>query len=100
MRAGYVAALALALLVIGRWAHDKPAFDVGTVAGGIFVIVVIAVLDQGSTEQIAKGLAWILLAVVILSPDSPLTGIARAINTKATGQLTPGQKAQRGGPSA
>lgn len=98
MRAGYVVALALALLVIGRWAHNKPAFDIQTIAGGAFVIIVVSLLDQGATEDIAKGIAWILLAVVILNPDSPVVAIARAINTKATGQLTPGQKAQRGGP--
>lgn len=100
MRASYVAALAFLLLVIGRWAHNKPAFDVRTVAGGVFVILVIAALDQGSTEEIARGLAWILLAVVVLSTNSPLSGIAALVNRKATGKaLTPAQqKTGRGGP--
>lgn len=85
MRASYLTALALVLLVIGRWAHDKPALDIQTVAGGIFVVIVIALLDGGSTESIARGLAWLILAVVILSPNSPLTAIANLAN-KASGK--------------
>jgi hypothetical protein len=83
MRAAYVAVLAFLLLIVGRWAHNKPAFTVQTVAAAAFVIFVIAALDGGRTEQIAKGLAWLLLVVVALNPDSPVTAIARLINTKA-----------------
>jgi len=86
VRAAYVAALAFLLLVAGRWAHGHPAFTVQTVAGSAFVILVIATLDHGRAEPAAKGIAWILLAVVALNKDSPLTAIARLINTKlATG---------------
>ena len=87
MRATYLVAVAFALLVIGRWAHDKPALNIQTVAGGAFVIVVIALLDGGATEEIARGLAWLILAVVILSDSSPLTAIAN-LATKATGKTT------------
>jgi len=106
MRASYVVLAALGLLVIGRWANGKTALNVQTVAGGVFVVIVIAMLDHGSTEQIAKGIAWILLAVAALNPDSPLTAIADAINGKtaaAAGQsgLTAAQqKTGAGGPNA
>jgi hypothetical protein len=106
MRASYVAALALALLVIGRWAHGKPAFSVQTVAGGVFVVIVIALLDNGSTEEIAKGIAWILVAVAALNPDSPITSIADAINGKTaaaagkSGLTAAQQKTGAGGPNA
>lgn len=83
MRAAYVAALAFMLAVVGRWAHDEPAFDVQTVAGAVVVMVVVSALDQGRTEPIAKGIAWIVLAVVALSPNSPVTAIARLINSQA-----------------
>jgi hypothetical protein len=103
MRASYVAALAFLLLVIGRWAHGKPALNVQTVVGGAFVILVIAGLDQGATEEIARGIAWLILAAVALSANSPLTAIATAAGAKATGSqtVTAQQKAiGAGGPSA
>jgi hypothetical protein len=103
MRASYIAGLALLLLVIGRWAHNQPALNVQTVVGGAFVIVVIAALDGGATEEIAKGTAWLILAAVALSANSPLTAIATAAAGKATGSptVTAQQKAiGAGGPSA
>ena len=89
MRAAYVTALAYLLLVAGRWAHGQPAFSVASVAGAVLVILVIAALDQGATEPVAKGLAWILLAVVALSPNSPVTAIAKLINSSAAKSATP-----------
>jgi hypothetical protein len=99
VRASYVTALALGLLVLGRWAHDKPALNVQTVAGGAFAVIVIAALDGGKTQEIARGLAWLLLAAAALSPDSPLTAIARAANARAAGTTAPAG-GTRGGPSA
>jgi hypothetical protein len=88
MRAGAVVAVALGLLVLGRWAHGKPALNVQTVVGGAFVVLVIAMLDSGKTEEIARGIAWIILAVVALSKDSPLTSIATAANAKLTAKTS------------
>lgn len=67
--------LAVGALVLGRWAHGKPALNVQTIAGGAFAIVVIAALDGGQTEEIAQGLAWIFLVVVLLGKESPLNAI-------------------------
>lgn len=103
MRASYITGLAFLLLVVGRWAHNEKALNVQTIAGGAFVIIVIAALDNGSTEEIAKGLAWLILAAVALSKNSPLTAIATAANAKATGSttVTAQQKAVgAGGPNA
>lgn len=79
-------ALALGALILGRWAHSKPALNTGTVAGGAFAIIVIAALDGGETEGIAQGLAWIFLAVVLLSADSPLSAIAKLSTSTSTGK--------------
>jgi hypothetical protein len=103
MRASYIVALSVLLLVAGRWAHGKPALNVQTVVGGAFVVIVIAALDTGATEEIAKGMAWLILAAVALSADSPLTAIATAAAAKATGSptVTAQQKAVgAGGPNA
>ena len=72
---------------------------------GAFVVIVIAAMDAGRTEEIAKGMAWLILAVVALGPDSPLTAlsnVANGVKDKATGhahQVT-SAPTQQGGPSA
>lgn len=88
MRASYVTALAFVLLVIGRWANNKTAITLEGAVGMAFAIVVIAALDGGKTEPIAKGLAWLLLAAVVLNNDDPLNGIVKAINAKQAGTKT------------
>lgn len=80
MRASYIMAAALLLLIIGRWAHGKPAFDLQTVTGGAFLIIVVSFLDNTETHRIAMGIALIVLAAVALNPDSPVTAIANVIN--------------------
>jgi hypothetical protein len=55
--------LAVVLYVIHRWGTGKTAVDAKTVVEAAFVILVIAMLDQGSTEPIAKGFAWLFLVV-------------------------------------
>lgn len=71
--------LAIMLGVVGRWANNKRALpsSAGTleVIGALFLI---ALLDNGSTEPIAKGFAWLFFAAVLLSDSSPITGLAKA----------------------
>lgn len=98
MRASYIMAAAVLLHIVGRWANNEKAVNLQTVAGGAFVILFIAALDHGATEDIAKGIALIFLAVVILAPDSPLTGIARAINDKRTNKPAAAKEVGMGGP--
>ena len=80
MRAPYVMALAVVLLIVGRWSHGKTAFNLQTITGAAFLIIVTAFLDNTETHRIAMGIALIVLAVVALNPDSPVTAIANVIN--------------------
>ena len=68
--------------VVGRWAHNRPTVpSAGSIVKIIFAVVVIAALDQGRTQDVARGFAWLFLAGVLLSDSSPLTGIAK-VSTK------------------
>jgi hypothetical protein len=78
MRASTVMLVAMVALIVGRWTNNKTAVDVKTVVEGAFAIIVIALLDQGETETIAKGFAWLFLAAVLLGKDTPLTGLTKA----------------------
>lgn len=69
--------------LVGRWAHNRPTIpSVGGVVQIVFAVVVIAALDQGATQQVARGFAWLFLAGILLSNNSPLTGIAKATAKK------------------
>lgn len=61
MRASVVMAVAVGLYVIARWEKDEPAVTLEGVVGGLFAIIVIALLDQGHTEKVARGFAWLFL---------------------------------------
>jgi hypothetical protein len=82
MSASTVMMVAVLAAVIGRWAHNQPVGDAKTVVEAAFAIVVVALLDHGPTEPVAKGFSWIFLAAVLLSNNSPLTGIAKVANKK------------------
>lgn len=74
-------AIGVVSALVGRWAHNQPA--VPSPAGLVkvaFAVVVIAALDQGRTQDIARGFAWLFLAAILLSKNSPLTGIAKTVN--------------------
>jgi hypothetical protein len=92
MSATKVFGAAIALGVIGRWANNKKALPspAGTleVIGALFLV---SFMDKGKTEPIAKGLAWLFMAAVLLSDSSPLTGLARAEGySPAPGTVPPG----------
>lgn len=82
MRASTVMVLALVAYVVHRWATNKTAVDARTVVEGIFAVVVIAALDQGETEPIAKGFAWLFLVVALMTA---LPSIATAASRPAGG---------------
>jgi hypothetical protein len=76
-------AIAIVSGIVGRWAHNKDAVpSAAGVVKIVFAVVVIAALDQGSTQQVARGFAWLFLAGVLLSNSSPLTGIAKTVTAK------------------
>ena len=62
MKASHLMALAVVLYVVKRWATPgETAVNVQVVVGGAFAILVVAMLDQGKTEGIAKGFAWLFV---------------------------------------
>lgn len=89
MSASTVMFVAVIAAAVGRWSHNQPTASVKTVVEAAFAIIVIALLDQGKTEPIAKGFAWLFLAAVLLSNNSPLTGLAKTFggNTGNTGTV-------------
>lgn len=74
MRAWHVMILAFGVGILGRFAHNQP-INAGIVVRGTFALIVIAALDQGKTEPIAKGLSGLFLAAVLLGKNSPLNAI-------------------------
>jgi hypothetical protein len=66
--------VAFGLGILGRWAHNKP-IGAGTIVRALFAILVIAALDQGQTEPLAKGFAALFLVAILLGANSPLNAI-------------------------
>ena len=62
MRATTIMFLAAFLYVVHRWATNKKAVDPHIIVEAVFAILVIALLDQGKTEPVARGFAWLFLA--------------------------------------
>jgi hypothetical protein len=95
---------AIAVGVIGRWANNEKALP--SLGGALEVagaLVLVSLLDRGSTEPVAKGLAWLFMAAVLLSNSSPLTGLAKAeaaaAKTPAPASAAPARPTSTGGRS-
>jgi hypothetical protein len=85
MSATTVMAIAIVGGLVGRWSHNQKAIpDAAGLVKIAFAVVVIAAMDQGKTQQIAQGFAWLFLSAVLLSDNSPLTGIAKVTTAKKT----------------
>lgn len=83
MRASVVMFLAVLLYIIHRWATNKPAVTLPIVLSGLFVIFVIAMLDQGRTEPVARGFAWLFFIVAAYNAVPALTGATKSAATAA-----------------
>lgn len=81
MSATVVFALAWASLILGHWANNQPTINVKQIIEMAFALIVISLLDQGETEPVAKGFAWLFLAAVLLRSDSILTALAKRTGT-------------------
>jgi len=55
--------IAVGLYILHRWAVNKPAVTLPILLSGAFAIFVIALLDGGRTEPVAKGFAWLFVVV-------------------------------------
>lgn len=81
MSATMVFAIAWGCLLLTHWANNKPTITTKQVLEMAFALIVIALLDQGETEPVAKGFAWLFLAAVLLRNDSILTALAKRTGT-------------------
>jgi hypothetical protein len=71
--------IAIVAGVIGRWANNQKAVpDAKQVIAVVFSLILISAADQGGTQQIARGFALLFLVAVLLSSNSPLTGLAKS----------------------
>jgi len=68
--------IAFGVAILGRWAHNQK-IDAALAVRAAFVVLVIAALDQGETEPVAKGFATLFLVAVLLGKNSPLSAIQR-----------------------
>lgn len=84
MRATTVMLLAIGILVLTHWANNEPTVNPKMVIELVFALLVIAMLDQGRTEPIATGFAWLFFAAVLLSSKSLLTALGKAGGTTTT----------------
>ena len=84
MRATTVMLLAIVLLILTHWANNEPTVNTKMTVELVFALIVIAALDQGRTEPIATGFAWLFLAGVALSSKSILTALSKAGGTTTT----------------
>lgn len=73
--------LAVVLYAVHRWATNKPVATADTVVGGVFAILVIAMLDTGRTAEIARGFAWLFLVVAAYNAIGPIATAAKAKTT-------------------
>lgn len=79
--------LALLSGIIGRWAHGKSLPSGKGILQIVFALVVITVMDRGQTRPIARGFAYLFLAVILLGPDSPINAFVSGTG-KATNKIT------------
>ena len=82
--------LALLSGIVGRWAHGKSLPSGKGILQIVFALVVITVLDRGQTRPIARGFAYLFLAVILLGPDSPITAFVGT--GKGVNKITPNPK--------
>lgn len=81
MKASVVMFLAVLLYIVHRWATNQSAVTLPTVLAGIFVIFVIALLDQGRTEKLARGFAWLFFLVAAYNAIPAFTGLLKSGKT-------------------
>jgi hypothetical protein len=84
MTATMVMALAILLYIITRWSRNEPAVTLTGVISGLFAVFIIALLDQGRTEQVARGFAWLFFIAAAYNAIPPLAAAAVPAARKAT----------------
>jgi len=77
-RASTLMLVAVLLYLVHRWATNQKTVTPQIAVQAAFAILVIALLDQGSTEPVAKGFAWLFLFVAAYTA---IPSIAKASGT-------------------
>ena len=80
--------IAVLLFVLHRWAVNQPAVTLPIVLSGIFAIFVIAVLDGGKTEPVARGFAWLFLIAAAYKAIPAFSGALRSAQNAASKQTS------------
>ena len=90
MRATTIMSVAVLLYLVHRWASNKKAVTPQIAVEAAFAILVIALLDQGETEPVAKGFAWLFLVVAAYTAIPTITAATgTAKDTHFTSVLNP-----------
>ena len=61
MRATTIMLVAVVLFLVHRWATNQKTVSPQIGVQAAFAVLVIALLDQGETEPVARGFAWLFL---------------------------------------
>lgn len=77
-------AVAVGMYIITRWSRNEPAVTIDGVLGGVFAILVIALLDQGKTESIARGFAWLFFVVAAYNAIPAFTNALNSAQKSGT----------------
>ena len=85
--------VAVLLYLVHRWATDKTAVTSKIVIEAAFAILVIALLDQGETEPVAKGFAWLFLAGAAYTAIPTIAKASGTTGTTTTWTSVLGKKA-------
>lgn len=85
MRAYAIMLVAVLLYLVHRWGSNEKSLDPKVIVEAGFAILVIALLDQGETEPVARGFAWLFLAGAAYTA---IPTIAKASGTTTTGGKT------------
>lgn len=90
MRASTIMLVAVFLYLVHRWATGGKTVDPKTVVEAAFAVLVIALLDQGETEPVARGFAWLFLVVAAYTAIPTIGKVTGT--TGATGTIPKGGK--------
>ena len=82
MRASTIMLVAALLYLVHRWASNQKAVDPKIVAEAAFAVLVIALLDQGETEPVARGFAWLFLAGAAYTALPTIGKVTKTTTTK------------------
>ena len=91
MRASTIMLAAAVLYLVHRWGTNQKTIDPKTAVEVAFAVFVIALLDQGQTEPVAKGFAWLFFAGAAYA-TIPMIDKATGSRTRRAQSRLPGRR--------